>query len=293
MTPVGVSPQKLPVLSDREFAQFQRLIYSEAGIRLSDDKRTLVSARLARRVRELALPTFGAYYRRVAGGDDGELTRMLDAITTNETHFFREPLQFALLADGCCSEWSAQAAAGARPRTLRVWSAACSSGEEPYSMAMVLHDRLAMAGWGVEIVASDLCTTALARARDGVWPVERLSAVPQPYLKRYFLRGVASEEGRAKIGPVVRSLVDFCHINLSDDSYPVAGSFDAIFCRNALIYFDAVSRAHVLDRLVARLAPGGFLFLGHAESLIGTTHRMRSVMPAVYRLPSRADARTP
>jgi chemotaxis protein methyltransferase CheR len=293
VTPAGVVPRELPVLTDGEFAQFQRLIYAEAGIRLSADKRTLVSARLARRMRELALPTFGAYYRRIVAGADDELTRLLDAITTNETHFFREARQFDLLANDCCGEWRARAATGARPRQLRAWSAACSTGEEPYSMAMVLHDRLASEGWTVEIIASDLCTTALARAREGVWPVERLAAVPKQYLRRYFRRGMAAEAGRAKVGPVVRSLVEFCHINLSDDDYPLAGSFDAIFCRNALIYFDVASRAHVLQRLIARLAPGGFLFLGHAESLIGTTYRLRSVMPAVYRLPANAGAHTP
>ena len=160
-------------------------------------------------------------------------------------------------------------------------------------MAMVLHDRLATEGWDVEIVASDLCTTALAQAREGIWPVERVATVPKPFLKRYFQRGVGPEDGRAKIGPTVRALVDFRHINLSEERYPLAGSFDAIFCRNALIYFDAASRAHVLGRLIERLAPGGFLFLGHAESLIGTTHRLRTVMPAVYRLPSAAGARAP
>ena len=158
-------------------------------------------------------------------------------------------------------------------------------------MAMVLQDRLVTDGWHVEIVASDLSTAALARAHEGVWPVARLAAVPQPYLKRYFLRGVASEAGKAKVGPLVRSMVDFCHINLSDDTYPLTCTFDAIFCRNALIYFDTASRAHVLDRLIQRLAPGGFLFLGHAESLIGTGHRLRSVMPAVYRLPPPARTR--
>ena len=293
MTPAGVIARTLPVLSVGEFAQFQRLIYAKAGIRLAEDKRTLVSTRLARRMRDLALPTFGAYYRRIVAGDDAELTRMLDAITTNETHFFREPRQFDLLANECCGEWSARGAAGARPRQLRAWSAACSTGEEPYSMAMVLHDRLAREGWSVEVVASDLCTTALSQAREGVWPVERLAAVPKAYLRRYFRRGIASQAGRAKIGPVARSLVDFRQINLSDDRYPLAGSFDVIFCRNALIYFDAASRAHVVERLIARQAPGGFLFLGHAESLIGSTYRLRSVMPAVYRRPADAGARTP
>ena len=293
MTAADVRAQRLPVLSDREFAQFQRLIYAKTGIRLSDDKCTLVSARLARRVRELAVPTFGAYYRRIVAGDAAELTRMLDAITTNETHFFREPLQFDLFADACCGEWRALAESGERPRQLRVWSAACSTGEEPYSIAMILQDRLAREGWSVQVVASDLSTAALARARDGVWPVTRLAAVPRPYLKRYFLRGVGPEAGKAKVGPLVRSTVDFCHVNLSDDAYPLAGSFDAIFCRNALIYFDTASRAHVLDRLIQRLSPGGFLFLGHAESLLGTGHRLRSVMPAVYRLPPAARTRRP
>jgi chemotaxis protein methyltransferase CheR len=284
--PAGIVPRKLPDLSEREFGQFQRLIYAEAGIRLPDDKRTLVAARLARRMRELGMPSYGAYYRRVVAGVDGELTRMLDAITTNETHFFRESRQFELLAAYCCGEWTAQAAAGARSRRLRVWSAACSTGEEPYSIATVLHDRLATDGWQLEIVASDLCTTALASARRGVWPVKQVSAVPKPLLKRYFLRGVGPEAGRAKIDPSIRALVDFRQINLSDDSYPLSGKFDAVFCRNALIYFDAASRAHVVARLIERLAPGGFLFLGHAESLVGTAHPLRSVMPAVYQLPA-------
>ena len=290
MTGIGAILRELPVLSDGEFTQFQRLIYKEAGIALSAGKQTLVAARLARRVRELELPTFGAYYRRIVGGDSDELTRMLDAITTNETHFFREAPQFDLLAGACCSEWSALAAAGARPRRLRVWSAACSTGEEPYTIAMVLHDRLATDGWNIEIIASDLSTSALARAREGVWPIEKLDGVPKPFLRRHFLRGVGRETGRARIGPDARGLVEFQRINLRDDRYPVTGSFDAIFCRNALIYFDAASRAHVVERLIERLAPGGFLFFGHAESLMGTSHSLRSVMPAVYRLPAPTPA---
>jgi chemotaxis protein methyltransferase CheR len=284
LTTVSAPRSELPVLSDGEFAQFQRLIYQEAGIALSSGKQTLVAARLARRVRDLALPSFGAYYRRIVAGDSAELTRMLDAITTNETHFFREAPQFDLLADRCCSEWSAQAAEGSRSRQVRVWSAACSTGEEPYSIAMVLHDRLAVDGWDIEIVASDLSTRALARAREAVWPVEKLGGVPPAALRRHFLRGTGPEAGRAKVSASASGLVAFKHINLSEDEYAVTGAFDAIFCRNALIYFDATSRAHVITRLIARLAPGGYLFLGHAESLIGTSHPLRSVMPAVYQL---------
>ena len=290
----GFEPwREFPTLSIAEYAQFQRLIYAEAGIALSAAKLTFVATRLAPRVRDLGLPTFGAYYRRIVGGDVDELGRMLDAIAINETQFFREELQFDLLARECCGEWSAHAAAGARPRRLRVWSAACSTGEEPYSIAMVLHDRLATAGWDIEIIASDLSTSALDRARAGVWSVGKLDRVPTPFMKRHFLRGEGPQAGRAKIGPAASGMIDFQRINLRDDRYPVTGSFDAIFCRNALIYFDAASRAHVIERLISHLAPGGFLFLGHAESLIGTSYPLRSVMPAVYRLSAMAAAGAP
>jgi chemotaxis protein methyltransferase CheR len=286
-------PRDLPVLSDGEFTQFQRLIYREAGIALSPAKHSLVAARLARRVRDLSLPTFGAYYRRVVSGIGDELTWMLNAITTNETHFFRESAQFDLLRDHCCAEWQADAGRGARPRRARIWSAACSTGEEPYSIAMALQDRLGADGWDFEITASDLSTAVLAKARAGVWPVDKLRGVPTPLLKRHFLRGSGPEAGRAKISAALRAMVDFRRINLRDEQYPVTGAFDAIFCRNVLIYFDAASRAHVIAKLVERLAPGGYLFLGHAESLIGTTLPLRSVMPAVYKLQAGAERRAP
>jgi chemotaxis protein methyltransferase CheR len=285
--------REFPTLSQAEYGQFQRLIYAEAGIALSAAKHTFLATRLAPRVRDLGLPTFGAYYRRIVGGDVDELRRMLDAIAINETQFFREELQFDLLADACCGEWSAYAAAGARPRRLRVWSAACSTGEEAYSIAMVLHDRLGTAGWDIEIIASDLSTRALDSARAGVWSIGKLDHVPVPFVKRHFFRGEGPQAGRAKIGPAASGLIAFQRINLRDDCYPVTGAFDAIFCRNALIYFDAASRAHVMERLIRHLAPGGFLFLGHAESLIGTSYPLRPVMPAVYRLRAPAPVGAP
>lgn len=269
-------------LTAQEFTLFQRLILREAGIFLSDAKTALLVGRLIRRVRELELPTFGAYYARIAGGDAAELVRLLDAIATNETHFFREPKQFELLEDRVCSEWLAQAASGVRARRVRVWSAACSTGEEPYSIAMVLLDRLG-ADWEVEIVASDLSTKVLDRAAQGVYPLGRAEEVPEHYRRRYMLRGVGPEEGNCRAGKAVRAPVRFERINLNDDEYPVTGMFDAIFCRNVLIYFDPPSRAQVIDRLTRRLVPGGYLFLGHAESAARTATELKSVMPAVYR----------
>ncbi|HTH65872.1 MAG TPA: protein-glutamate O-methyltransferase CheR [Gemmatimonadales bacterium] len=269
-------------LTAQEFALFQRLILREAGIFLSDAKRALLVGRLIRRVRELELPTFGAYYARIAGGDGAELVRLLDAIATNETHFFREPRQFDLLEGGVCNEWLADAAAGRRARRVRVWSAACSTGEEPYSIAMVLLERLG-ADWEIEIAASDLSTKVLERAAQGVWPIERADEIPEHYRRRFMLRGVGPEEGNCRAGKAVRAPVRFERINLNDSEYPVTGMFDAIFCRNVLIYFDPSSRAQVIDRLTRRLVPGGYLFLGHSESAARSGTDLVAVMPAVYR----------
>ena len=268
-------------LTEQEFTLFQRLILREAGIYLSEAKRALLVGRLIRRVRELELPTFGAYYARIAGGDAQELVRLLDAIATNETHFFREPKQFELLEDRVCSEWLVEAAAAQRARRVRVWSAACSTGEEPYSIAMVLLDRLGE-DWDLEIVASDLSTKVLDRAAQAVFPMGRAEEIPEHYRRRFMLRGIGPEEGNCRAGKAVRAPVRFERINLNDDEYPVTGMFDAIFCRNVLIYFDGPSRLRVIERLTRRLVPGGYLFLGHAESAARTATDLRPVMPAVY-----------
>ena len=272
-----------PVLSEGEFVLFQSLIHEVAGIWLADVKRALVAGRLGRRVRELQLDSFQAYHA-LCGRDAQEMVRMLDAITTNETHFFREKAQFELIADELVPRWLAEADAGTRARRLNIWSAACSSGEEPYSIAMLLRDRLG-AQWQVDVHATDLSTRMLARARAAVWPTDRTHAIPGDYLKRYALRGTGPEEGRIRIGADVRGMVRFRRLNLKGETYDVPGPFDAVFCRNVLIYFDAAGRRRVLDRLLSHIGPGGYLFLGHAESLMGMSDRAKSVRPAVYQVP--------
>jgi len=279
-------------LTDVEFGQLQRLIHQESGIYLNDGKRALLAGRLARRVRELGLPSYGAYYRAVIDGDGAELVRMLDAIATNETSFFRESRQFDFLADRVCPLWVNQAADGLRSQQVRVWSAACSTGEEPYTLAMLLHHRLASAGMHVDVTASDISTRALDRAQAGVYPAERTERIPRPLLHAYMQRGVGPEMGRVRAGAELRRMVRFQRLNLQDEHYPVAGAFDAIFCRNVLIYFDPAARERVIGRLLSHLAPGGYLFLGHAESLTARAHAQRpqSVMPAVYQVPGHPPA---
>jgi chemotaxis protein methyltransferase CheR len=274
-------PYGLRPLTDAEFGAFQKLVAEEAGIQLTAAKKALLVGRLAKRLRALGLDSFGQYHERVQH-DQEERVHMLDAICTNETQFFREPRQFEFLATRVYPAWRAAAEAGTRSRTIRAWSAACSSGEEPYSLAMSLLTHFpATAGWSIEILATDLSTSVLARAEAGVWPMEKADSVPEAFRRRFLLRGVGPQEGRVKMGPELRSVVRFARMNLNDSAYPIVGTFDLVFCRNVLIYFGAAARERVIARLLGRLAPGGLLLLGHAETLSGT-EQVRSVGPTVY-----------
>jgi chemotaxis protein methyltransferase CheR len=274
----GLAPSR--TLSPREFKLFQRLIHEEAGIYLSEAKQALLVGRLSRRLRALGLTSFGDYYERVVAGDPEERIRMLDCICTNETHFFREPQQFTYLETTLIPEWRAEGPG----RTIRVWSAACSTGEEPYSLAMLLLRHFPpSSGFRIEILASDLSTRALSRAQEGVWPIERKEEIPEAFLKRFMLRGQGRHAGQMKAGDEIRDVVRFARVNLNDDDLGVGGPFDLVFCRNVLIYFDAPSKAAVIRRLLKRMSPKSHLFLGHAESLLGFGEWLRRVGPTVYR----------
>jgi chemotaxis protein methyltransferase CheR len=271
-------------VTDKEFGLFQKLIYEKAGIYLAAPKRALVDSRLAKRIRELGLDSFAAYYHHVAEDRDGaELIQMLDRISTNETRFFREPRQFEFLETQIIADWTAEAAAGMRLRRIIAWSAGCSTGEEPYSLAMVLRDHFPpSAGWEIEILATDLSTRVLDCARTAIWPIAKAEEIPPKYLKPFMLKGKGTQAGKMKPAPEIRSMVRFERLNLNDDVYPVSGSFDLILCRNVLIYFDGPSRLRVIHRLLNHLALSGYFFVGHAETLNGITDRVRPVMPTVY-----------
>ena len=279
----GGSPQ----ISDREFALFQDLIRRTAGIHLSDVKKALLLSRLSRRLRQLGFATFHEYYDHLLTGNPEECVRMIDCMTTNETRFFREEDQFRFLDAEVLPAWRADADAGRRRRQVRAWCAGCSTGEEPYSLAMVLLNALPPgAGWSIDILATDLSTRALEHARQAVWPIDRAAEIPRDYLEAYMMRGTRSQEGRMKAGPKIRALVRFERLNLNDERYAVAGPFDLVLCRNVLIYFDEGLKAKVIGRLLGHLGPDGYLLTGHAEGLVGLTSRLRTVRPSIFAAPA-------
>jgi len=273
-----------PPLSDAAFFALRELIERTAGIHLSDAKRALVVGRLGARLKAVGVASFEEYGRLVRDSD-AEFTLMLDRITTNETHFFREPQHFEVLTRQLIPAWIASARARQRERRVRVWSAACSSGEEPFSIAMALLDGLpAHESWTIEIEASDLSTRALDKAKRAVWPIERASEIPPDALRRHMLRGVGVHQGTMKANDALAALIRFTRVNLVGDALPIQGPFDAIFCRNVLMYFGQAARERTVARLVTRLARDGVLFVGHAESLAGLSDSLRSLAPTVYAL---------
>jgi chemotaxis protein methyltransferase CheR len=284
---LAFSPEVRP-LAEGEFGLYQRLVFQEAGIHLADVKKALVASRLLRRIRELGMTTYGAYYRRVVE-DRSELVLMLDAITTNETQFFREPHHFELLSSHLIPRWREEAAQGRRPRQVRIWSAGCSTGEEPFSLAMTLLPALPPEdGWSVQILATDLSTRVLERATQGIFTAERTAGIPRPLLEKFMLRGVGSQDGNVKASPALQAAVTFRRLNLNQEPYGLTDSFDAIFCRNVFIYFNRTTRDRTVQQMLDHLRPGGCFFVGHSESLGGVAG-LETLMPTVYRKAERSE----
>ena len=265
---------QVSTLSDREFGEFQQLIYQLAGIHLSPAKKALVCGRLSKRLKHYSLDSYQDYLRLLKSGEQAaELQTALDLLTTNETYFFREPKHFEFLQQAILPTH--------RPgNTFRAWSAACSSGEEPFTLAMVLSAQLGDVPW--EIVASDISTRVLERARSGLYAMERASHIPQRYLQEYCLKGTGSQEGRFLVDKRLRARVKFHQINLNE-TLPRLGEFDVVFLRNVMIYFNTDTKVRVVERIAGTLKPGGYLLIGHSESLNGVTDVLKPVRPSVYR----------
>ena len=266
------------------FQKFQKLIYSETGIWLGSSKTALLCGRLFRRLRALGISSLATYYECVSQpGQDEERARMIDAITTNETRFFREPRQFEFLIHATFPKWKDEADGGLRSKRLRIWSAGCSSGEEPYTIAMLIARYLpASEGWDTRILATDISTRVLEKAGNGIYPIARAAELPKDLLHTFMLRGQANREGEIKVKIEIQQMIDFRRLNLIEASDLVEGPFDAIFCRNVLIYFDAVSKQRVVANLARHLLTNGLLFVGHAENLNSISPQLHSLEPTIY-----------
>lgn len=264
----------IPLISDRELADIGQLLHRLTGISLAPRKKHLVSGRLNKRLRHYGLSNYNQYYKLVTGQEHGgELQVMVDLLTTNETYFFRETAHFEFLADKVLPEM--------RGRSLvRAWSAASSSGEEAYTLAMVMSEGLGTMPW--EILGSDISTEVLNSARNGIYSFERVRGLPQEMLKKHCLKGVRSQQGTFNINQKLRNKVEFRQINLNQ-SLPAFGSFDIIFLRNVLIYFDMETKQKIVARVLRALKPGGYFFISHAESLHNISTEVQMVKPSIFR----------
>ena len=266
------------VFTDGDFEFIRRLVAEKTGIVLNDAKRNLVYSRLSRRLRQLGLEQFADYCELLKSGDDGELVNFINAITTNLTSFFRENHHFEYLRDTLLPELMRS-----KPeRRLRCWSAGCSTGEEPYSIAMVLRETLPASGWDARILATDLDSEVVARARRGVYTQERVNGISPERLRRWFLRGKGDNEGMVQVRAALRELITFRQLNLMH-AWPIGGPLDFIFCRNVVIYFDKPTQKVLFDRYAELLPVGGHLFIGHSESLFKVTDRFKLIGKTIYR----------
>lgn len=259
------------------FNKFREIIYQKSGINLGPGKEALVSARIGKRMRALQIEDQRAYLKYVEEDTGDELVHLIDAISTNVTSFFREPAHFEF-ARKTLEKWHEQG-----QRRFRIWCAAASSGEEPYSIAITLHDALGGSVTEARILATDISTRVLQKCVEGIYSADKVEPVPVLLREKYFTR-VNGEDGAKlySVKPVLRQLLTFKRLNLSTPPFPMQGPMDLVFCRNVMIYFDNHVRTKLLDDIYRLLRPGGFLIVGHAESLTGMMSQFKTVQPSVY-----------
>ncbi len=273
-------------LGAQDFRRLAKFIQDYSGIKMPATKQTMVEGRLRKRVGAVGLGNFAEYCRFLfdEGGLQTEAVHLIDFVTTNKTEFFREPDHFKFLADIALPRLLSERRAGSHT-LIKVWSTASSIGAEPYTLAMIMDEVSSSrhGGFRISIVATDISTRVLQTAAAAVFPEAMIAPVPIDMRKRYFLRGKNASTGLVRIVPELRRLVQFGRLNLMDSSYPIDHDMDIIFCRNMLIYFDKPTQQAVLTRLCDHLRPGGFLFLGHSESLAGFGLPLNPIAPTVFR----------
>jgi chemotaxis protein methyltransferase CheR len=260
-------------LSPAEFSWISEFIYTQSGIVMKDGKQTLITGRLGRRLRHHGLSSYTEYFRRLRDPNDPETRVAIDLLTTNETYFFREADHFAFLREAMGGRRSPE-------EPVRIWSAASSSGEEAYSVAMTLADCLPRTEW--EVFGTDISSRVVKRARRGLYPLDAAAKIPPSLLRKYCLKGKAEYDGYLAMHPALTARVDFEHLNLLE-TLPDLGSFEVIFLRNVMIYFDLETKRALVQRLRRLLQPGGYLVVSHSETLNGIQHGLTMIKPSVYR----------
>lgn len=288
MTRTSSAVPPLCTMNDQEFEKFSAFIYDEAGIKMPLAKKTLLEARLQKRLKALGMPSFKAYADFVfstGAGREQEIVHLIDVVTTNKTDFFREPHHFEFLVKEAIPSMRKSRSSGETSlNPFRIWSAGCSTGEEPYTMSMVLAEYMAAnPGFRFAITASDICTQVLRAASNGVYVEDRTDTIPLPLKKKYLLRSKDRAKGVVRIIPELRSQISFKRINFMDDQLPIQEKQDVIFCRNVIIYFDKETQARLMMKFHRQLHPGGYLFIGHSETLNGLDVPFSQVGNTVYK----------
>lgn len=272
-------------LSDKEFKLFKELIYDKTGISLSEHKRALVYSRLGKRLRILGLQSYIDYYNHILDKDESgaELIEMINAITTNKTSFFREDYHFKYLNEELFPEFKRRTQQG-HAKNINIWSAGCSTGEEPYTIAIALAEFFSdEIGWNINLIATDIDTNVLKKASEGVYPIENSSQIPKHLLLKYFHKGRGENSGFFRAIDKIRDMISFQKLNLLDPAWSHKNKFDIIFCRNVIIYFDKPTQNNLIQRFQNSLIPNGNLMLGHSESLHGHDTKLLNIGKNIYK----------
>lgn len=269
-------------LSDEDFKRLSEYIYREYGIKMPPAKKIMLQSRLQKRLRELDITSFKEYVDYVFSkeGQDSEVYHMIDVVSTNKTDFFREPIHFEFLSNDIVPKFVGDVEFR---NPLKIWSAGCSSGEEPYTIAMVLTDcKEKYPILDFQILGTDISTRILKTAIEAIYKENRIEGIPHNILRKYFLKSKDRINPTVRVVPEIRKKVSFGRLNLMDETYPIAEMFDIIFCRNVLIYFDRSTQEKVINKLCLKLKPGGYFFLGHSESVTGMTVPLKQIKPTIF-----------
>ena len=274
----------MPALSDSEFAELVKIIYDKTRIQMSNHKRALVTSRLSKRLRALHMDSFREYIEFVKNAKDEELTNFVNAVTTNKTDFFRENKHFEYMKSTFLPDWEKNFKAG-KVKNLRIWSAACSTGEEPYTIQMTLHEYFSSNydKYDIKVLASDIDTNVLAHGRAGIYREESVEPIQDNILRKYFLKGAGDKEGLYKVKDILKKNLFFRQLNFKDEDFDIHTQFDLIFCRNVIIYFDKDFQKELFNKFYRYLKDDSLVFIGHSETLFGVSDKFKYVASNIYK----------